>query len=218
MLKPSLIWCTPLSCWPSYSLATAVKWAEQLITHGWEFCSNKLQCNAWAISNKTALGIFVIFHWAVVPKLDLMGKQLWMATLVHAVFVLGGKNAQQLFLISLNCREAAHMRGMNVHLVSETLLFTIVITDARRSSKSGFKSCYFLLLGTPNKKSHCWFITSVSDNNRRHTTPHITRNHQLPKSVTWCRWQPSLWVWLYLWLALSRHFILCLVFYSTIIL
>lgn len=88
---------SPVFCWLRYNLATAVKWAEQLITHGWEFCSNKLQCNAWAISNKTALGIFVIFHWAVVPKLDLMGKQLWMATLMHAAFVLGGKNAHSCF-------------------------------------------------------------------------------------------------------------------------
>lgn len=90
---------SPLFCWPSYNLATAVKWAEQLITHGWEFCSNKLQCNAWAISNKTALWIFVIFHWALVPKNGFNGgKHLWMAALLmHAVFVLGGRNAHSCF-------------------------------------------------------------------------------------------------------------------------
>lgn len=92
-----LIWCSPLSCWLSYNLATAVKWAKRLITHGWEFCSNKLQCNAWVISNKTALRIFVIFHWAVVPKPDLTGKQLRMATLMHAAIDLGGRNAHSCF-------------------------------------------------------------------------------------------------------------------------
>lgn len=33
-----LIWCTSLSCF-----TTAVKWADQSFTHGWELCSNKLR-------------------------------------------------------------------------------------------------------------------------------------------------------------------------------
>lgn len=86
---------------------------------------------------------FAIFHWDAVPKPNLTGKQLRMATMMKALFVLGGKNAPGGLWFHWTADEMLRMKSMDMHLINRTALFAAIVTKDRQACCSRISNSVF---------------------------------------------------------------------------